>query len=126
MPKWATTFETGNVVSTISLSESKPEIAVKVQNEEVRIVTENGSFLAINAKVCQQGMPTHVYENENPTLPIIFHLQVSWEPYYAALVGAGGAKNAADMAVRLDGASGNMAPRGKEGERIRTERDDPT
>lgn len=52
--------------------------------------------------------------------------QNTWEPFYAALVGQGGTKNAAAMAVKLNPASGEMAPRGKEGERIRQERSDPT
>ena len=53
------------------------------------------------------------------------HTQVSWEPWYAGLVGAGGVKNAASMAIKLSPPMGSMAPRGKEGERVRTERDDP-
>ena len=52
--------------------------------------------------------------------------QVTWEPFYAALVGQGGAKNAAAMAVKLTPTWGEMAPRGKEGERVRQERSDPT
>ncbi len=58
--------------------------------------------------------------------PLSTRPKVCWETYYAALVGEGGAKNAAAMAVSLQGATGAMAPRGKEGERVRTERDDPT
>eukprot|EP00277_Geminigera_cryophila_P039318 CAMPEP_0173091150 /NCGR_PEP_ID=MMETSP1102-20130122/27639_1 /TAXON_ID=49646 /ORGANISM="Geminigera sp., Strain Caron Lab Isolate" /LENGTH=202 /DNA_ID=CAMNT_0013976751 /DNA_START=21 /DNA_END=629 /DNA_ORIENTATION=- len=84
VPQWAQKFETGKVISTITLSQSKKEIAVKVGNEEM-----------------------------------------SWEKWHAALVGEAGEPNAAAMAVKVSPASGEMAPRGKEAQRIRTEASDP-
>jgi hypothetical protein len=35
IPAWATKFPTGEVITTITLSEKKPEVAVKVMNNEV-------------------------------------------------------------------------------------------
>lgn len=52
--------------------------------------------------------------------------EVSWEPYYCKLVGEDGSKNAAAMAIKLLPDRGEMAPRGKSAQRIRTSATDPT
>ena len=62
-----------------------------------------------------------------PALAVrITNEELSWEPYYCRLVGADGRKTAAAMACKVIPEQGELAPRGKEGERVRTAATDPT
>jgi hypothetical protein len=122
--QWMTSFDTGNVIQTIVLGESKPSVAVKLQNEEVRYGygsprTSSKTKEPEPPGAALQGMAMEM------TSDACAKPQMSWEKYRAALVGKGGTKSAAAMAVNLSPTSGEMAPRGKEGQRVRTDASDP-
>ena len=123
--QWMTSFETGNVIQTIALSESKSSVAVKLQNEEVRYGYGSPRTNSKTRSPSPRGQLVQVMAIKM-TSDACAKPQLSWEKYCAALVGKGGTKSAAAMAVNLSPTSGEMAPRGKEGQRVRTDASDPT